>query len=209
MTALIMAAAGGAFLASRKSARDTTDDAPGSAARRGFRGNDLVGKSVTIGRPRQELFDYWIDFENLCSFMENVISVRKAGDQGGAVWTIMAPGGRTVDVKTEMVAERPGELIGWRSTPDSEIRTEGRVTFEDAPGERGTRVSLTMTYDPPGGDLGKAVAKLFLREPEIQARHDLKRFKMLMETGEVTTSARRKSETRAAKHQQHQQTEPA
>jgi uncharacterized membrane protein len=64
------------------------------------------------------------------------------------------------------------------------------VTFQKAPGERGTRVSLVMEYDPPAGAVGRAVAKLFLREPAVQARHDLKRLKMLMETGEIATSAR-------------------
>ena len=83
----------------------------------------------------------------------------------------------------------------------SEIETSGEVRFEDAPGERGTRVSLVMAYDPPAGALGRAVAKLFLREPQVQARHDLKRFKMLMETGEIATSARTRDETRAAKQE--------
>ena len=83
----------------------------------------------------------------------------------------------------------------------TEIETSGKVRFEDAPGERGTRVSLVMAYDPPAGALGRAVAKLFLREPQVQARHDLKRFKMLMETGEIATSARTRDETRAAKQE--------
>ena len=80
--------------------------------------------------------------------------------------------------------------------------TEGRVTFKDAPGERGTRVGLIIAYQPPGGELGRVLAKLFLREPEIQARHDLKRFKMLMETGEIATSATRRDQTREAKYQE-------
>ena len=92
-------------------------------------------------------------------------------------------------------------LIAWRSVEDSEIETSGEVRFEDAPGKRGTRVSLMMAYDPPAGALGRAVAKLFLREPQVQARHDLKRFKMLMETGEIATSARTRDETRAAKQE--------
>ena len=59
-----------------------------------------------------------------------------------------------------------------------------------------------MEYDAPGGAIGRGIAKAFLREPEVQARHDLKRFKMLMETGEIATSAHRKSETRKAKQQE-------
>ncbi|MBY0345179.1 MAG: hypothetical protein K2Q29_15115, partial [Sphingomonadales bacterium] len=81
-----------------------------------------------------------------------------------------------------------------RSTEDSDIDTEGRVTFEDAPGERGTRVSLIIAYKPKGGILGDTVAKLMRRSPELQGRHDLKRFKMLMETGEIATSARTRAD---------------
>ena len=68
------------------------------------------------------------------------------------------------------------------------LNTEGRVEFEDAPGERGTRVTAIIAYDPPAGTFGRTVAKLFMREPEVQARHDLRRFKMLMEAGEISAA---------------------
>ena len=47
-----------------------------------------------------------------------------------------------------------------------------------------------IAYDPPGGVIGELVAKLFQREPRIQTRRDLRRFKQLMETGEIATNAR-------------------
>lgn len=190
----------GALVGQRKGR--SSDDAPGFTARRGFGNYEVVGRTVTIRKPRAELFEYWRDFANLAAFMENLESVQPKGDAGRAVWTIKAPMGRTVAVETEIVKQTENELIAWRSVEGSDIDTEGRVTFEDAPGERGTRVGLTIAYQPPAGELGRAVAKLFLREPEIQARHDLKRFKMLMETGEISTSARRKDQTRAARQQE-------
>ena len=193
----------GALLARRRE-RDWGDDAPGFTARRGFGKYDVVGRSVTIRKPRAELYAFWRDFKNLARFMENLEKVQPTGGNGRAVWTIKAPAGRTVDVETEIAREVENELIAWRSVEGSDIDTEGRVTFEDAPGERGTRVSLIVAYDPPAGAVGKAVAKLFLREPAIQARHDLKRFKMLMETGEIATSARTNDETRAAKQENDQ-----
>jgi uncharacterized membrane protein len=128
-----------------------------------------------------------------------VEQVRTDGANGLSVWTIRAPGGQKVEVRTEVLDERDGELIAWRSVEGSDIETDGRVEFRDAPGERGTRVTVCMAYKPPAGAIGKTIAKAFLREPAIQARHDLKRFKMLMETGEITTSARRREDTRAAK----------
>jgi len=210
LAGLMIAAGAGAFLSARREKQSrSADDAPGHTARRGFGAYDVVGRSVTIARPREELFAFWRDFENLPAFMENLISVRRTGDSGRAVWTIRAPAGRTVDVETEVVREQEGELIAWRSVPGSQIDTEGRVTFKDAPGERGTRVGLRIAYKPPAGELGRTIAKLFLREPEIQARHDLKRFKMLMEAGEIATSARRKDETRAARQNETRQEEQA
>ena len=194
------AAALGGFLTSRSRARKDWhgDDAPGFAARHGFGRYDVVGRSVTIRKPRAELFSYWRDFSNLPQVMENLESVRPAGTEGHWIWTIKAPAGRTVEVETRIAREVENELIAWRSVEGSQVDTEGRVTFEDAPGERGTRVSLIIAYAPPAGEIGRTLARLFMRDPEAQSRHDLKRLKMQLETGEIATSARRKDQTRAA-----------
>lgn len=171
------------------------DSAPGHTARRSFGDYHVVGRTVTIAKPRAELFDFWRDFSNLARFMENLEKVEPAGDQAGHnTWHIRAPAGKTYAVDTRIAREIHGELIAWRSTEESEIDTEGRVTFEDAPGDRGTRVGLIIAYKPKGGKVGQAIATLARRSPELQARHDLKRFKMLMETGEIATSARTRSE---------------
>lgn len=173
------------------------DSAPGYTARRSFGEFSVVGRSVTIGKPRAELFRQWRDFANLPNFMENLEKVEAdPADPSRATWFIRAPAGKVYEVKTTIAREIDGELIAWRSTPESEIETEGRVTFHDAPGTRGTRVGLIIAYKPPGGALGQTVAKLMRRSPELQARHDLKRFKMLMETGEIATSARTTAEHR-------------
>ena len=193
----------GSVLSAKTRKGRSSDDAPGFAARRGETGDyDVVGRTVTIRKPRAELFAFWRDFANLPGFMENLEKIEVDDTEAGtAIWHIKAPAGRTVAVKTEVVSEKDGELIAWRSVEGSDIDTKGRVTFEDAPGERGTRVGLIVAYKPPAGELGRAIAKMFLREPEIQARHDLKRFKMLMETGEIATSARTAEQTRAAQQE--------
>ena len=151
----------------------------------------LVGHSVTINRPRAELFAFWRDFSNLPKFMENIEKVAPGAD-GRSVWTVAAPGGFTVDIETEIVEEREGEIIAWRSTGTSDVEAKGRVTFADGPAGRGTIVSAEISYRPPGGEVGRWIAKLFQREPGIQGRRELKRFKMLMETGEIATSSNRK-----------------
>lgn len=80
----------------------------------------------------------------------------------------------------------PDASISWSSTEESEIKTKGRIDFVDAPVSRGTVVTLEIAYEPPSGEVGRVIAKLFAREPNIQARQELKRFKMLMETGEIS-----------------------
>lgn len=150
----------------------------------------MVGKTVTIAKPsREELFAFWRDFTNLPGFMENLYKVELL-EGGRSRWTIKAPGGASVDVQTEIAQEKPGELIAWRSIDGSDIDTEGRVRFRDALGGRGTEVELIVAYKPPLGEAGRAIAKLFQREPAIQSRRDLRRFKMLMETGEIANSDR-------------------
>ncbi|MEX2615498.1 MAG: SRPBCC family protein [Alphaproteobacteria bacterium] len=167
------------------------DSAPGRTARTDrFGGFAVVGRTVTINRPRSELYRFWRDFNNLPDFMENVESVQIEGDL--TVWTIAAPMNRTVTVKTRIVDERENELIAWRSVEGSEIETEGRVTFREAPNGRGTQTEAIIAYKPPAGELGRIISALFRREPGIQGRHELKRFKMLMETGEVARSENRR-----------------
>jgi uncharacterized membrane protein len=179
-------AAGSAYLASRHHRRTGPhDSAPGRTQRRSFGEYEVVGKTVTINRPRSELYAFWRDFQNLPKFMENIENVQLTGKEGRAVWTIRAPAGQSVEIETEVVQERKNELIAWRSVKGSEIETEGRVKFRDAPANRGTWVEAIVAYKPPGGTIGKMIAKLFAREPKIQARRDLKRLKMFMETGEI------------------------
>jgi uncharacterized membrane protein len=182
--------------AARRRRRDIDpDSAPGYTARRSFGEYQVVGRSVTIAKPRAELFAFWRDFQNLPRFMANLEKVEPSGSEPGHnTWHIRAANGTAYAVDTRIAREVDGELIAWRSTEDSDIDTEGRVTFEDAPGDRGTRVSLIIAYKPKGGVIGDTVAKLMRRSPELQARHDLKRFKMLMETGEIATGARTRAD---------------
>ena len=202
---IAVAAVGAAgFLLARRSADVQDDgqnisDAPDHTWRRktGRYEEGLVGRTVTINKSKDELYRAWRDFTKFPSFMENVDAVEDLGD-GRSKWTIKAPLGSSVEVITRITDDHPGEVIAWKSEPDSQVETEGRVDFiEIAPG-RGTGVRLTMRYTPPAGLPGRAIAKLLQREPNVQARRDLRRFKMLQETGEVATNASpsaRKSET--------------
>lgn len=160
-------------------------------------GKALVGRTVTIGKPRQELYQVWRDFTRFPEFMDNVREITKL-DETRSRWVIEAPMGATVQVVTRIVEDVPGQTIAWVSEPDSQIETDGRVEFADAPPGRGTYVRLLIRYKPPAGTLGQMLAKVLQREPQVQARRDLRRFKQLMETGEVPVNASpsaRKSES--------------
>ena len=168
---------------------ETISDAPDHVLRdRDKSHHALVGKTVTVGKPKQEIYDFWRDFTRFPQFMDNVRSVEKL-DEKRSRWTIEAPAGTKVELVTRITEDRRGETIAWESEPESQIATQGRVDFLDAAPGRGTMVRLTMTYDPPGGIIGRGIAKLLQREPQVQARRDLRRFKQLIETGEVTTNA--------------------
>ncbi|WP_432770939.1 MAG: SRPBCC family protein [Sphingopyxis sp.] len=147
----------------------------------------LFGKSVLINRPRETLFEAW-QVERFPEFMENVVAVEAMGG-GTARWTIKGPLGRDVHLVNSITESIENASISWQSEPESDIANSGQVRFVDAPAGRGTYVTLILAYDPPGGKLGRMGAKLLQREPEVQARRDLHRFKQLMETGEVTSNA--------------------
>ena len=83
----------------------------------------------------------------------------------------------------EIITDLEDRLIGWRSLEGSEVNNAGSVTFRPAPSGEGTDVKVSFQYNPPAGDLGAAVAKLFGQDPKKQVRHDLKCFKELMERG--------------------------
>lgn len=98
------------------------------------------------------------------------------------------PAGRTVQWQAEIVDDNPGEYIAWRSVDGTDVSNSGSVRFAAAPGDRGTEITLELDYTPRNGAAGKAVAKLLGEEPNQQIRDDLRRFKQVLETGEIVRS---------------------
>jgi uncharacterized membrane protein len=143
--------------------------------------------SVTVNKPVGEVYRYWRDFENLPSFMLHLQSVTADGD-GRSHWKANAPVKRSVEWDAEMTGDEPNRRISWKSLPKSGIDNSGTVHFATTPDGRGTEVRVTLHYDVPGGALGRAVAKLWGEEPEQQVRDELRRFKQVMETGQIVRS---------------------
>jgi uncharacterized membrane protein len=146
-----------------------------------------IEESVTINRPRASLFRFWRDFANLPLFMENLKSVTVL-DHKRSHWVVEGPANMKAEWDAEIVNEIENEVIAWRSTDSKIVDHAGAVHFNDAPGGRGTEVRVVMEYTPPGGIVGAAVAKLFGKGPKQQVASDLRRFKQLMEAGEIPTT---------------------
>ncbi len=161
--------------------------AESTAARGASRPGIEVREQITIGKPPEELYRFWRDFQNLPRFMEHLESVRVLDDRRSR-WTARAPAGKTVEWEAEITTDVPNERISWRSVGEADVPNFGTVRFLRAPGDRGAEVQVELRYDPPGGKLGAVVAKLFGEEPSLQVKSDLRRLKQVMETGEVVHS---------------------
>lgn len=144
-------------------------------------------RTVTINKPAAELYAYWHDFANLPTFMKHVQSVTVV-DMRRSHWVAKAPMGQSIEWDADIIDDRPNELIAWASIEGADVDNSGFVRFKPAPGNRGTEVKVVIEYNPPGGVLGSALAKLFGEEPEQQIGDELNRFKQLMEAGEIATT---------------------
>ena len=147
-----------------------------------------VFKTLTIQKPASELFAFWRNFENLPRIMNHLESVT-VQDTLRSHWVAKGPLGKNVEWDAEIINEIADELIAWRSTENADVPNAGSVSFKAAPAGRGTVVKVNLEYNPPAGALGAAVARLLGEEPNLQVAEDLRRFKSLMETGEIPTIA--------------------
>lgn len=155
------------------------------------RGEGLkVEKSVVVNKPLQEVFQFWRNFENLPRFMDHLESVTVI-DETRSHWVAKAPAGTRVEWDAVIHNEIEGQLIAWRSLPGADINNAGSVHFSPVAGDVGvTEVRVVLSYEPPAGKVGAAVAKLLGEEPSRQVADDLRRFKQVMEASEVTGNSR-------------------
>ena len=147
-----------------------------------------VEQAFLINRSPADLYGFWRDFGNLSRIMSHVKSVTVLDDRRSH-WVADAPalaGGRA-EWDAEITADEPNARIAWRSLPGSQVENAGEVRFSPAMGDRGTEVHVSLDYVPPAGRLGHYLAKVFGKAPRRQIREDLRRFKQLMEIGEIPT----------------------
>ena len=171
---VMLAAAGGAI------AYGGTKLGPG-------RQNDFARSSLLINASPQETFKFWRKLENLPRFMHHVESVSEI-DNKRSKWVAFGPANTLVEWTAEIVQETPGQLLAWRSVEGSPLQIDGSVEFRPAPGDRGTYMDAIIQYRPPAGKLGSTVAKLLGKNPAFLMEQDMRRFKALIEAGEIPTT---------------------
>jgi len=171
-------------------ALDLNTAATSSDTRRALGGDrgTRVQESITVNRPIEELYRFWRSLENLPRFMQHLESVERISDTQSR-WRANGPGGAVVQWTAEIINDVPNELIAWRTLDGSDVVSAGSVHFE-AVGKNGreTRVRVRLQYSPPGGKVAAGVAKLLGRDAASEIHEDLRRFKQVIETGEVSTT---------------------
>ncbi len=146
-----------------------------------------VEEAVTINVSADVLYAFWRRLDVLPRFMDHLVSVTALSPLQSR-WVVKAPAGRTVEWDAEIIQDIQGELISWRTIGEADVVSAGSVWFMLAPGGRGTEVRVRLQYDPPAGKAGSTIAWLLGHDPAAVIREDLRRFKQLMETGEVPTT---------------------
>ena len=206
LSGFAMAALGGGLLLRGATGHCDVYEALGVSTSKEGRGKNVsipyelgirIDHSVLVNKPVDEVYRFWRNLENLPRFMDHLKSI-EVRSETKSHWVAMGPGGMDVEWDAEIIHEEPGKLIGWRSLEGSEVDNAGSVRFEPMTG--GTRVSVSLQYNPPAGSLGAAVAKLFGQDPKRQIRDDMCRFRQLMETGQISMS--KKPRDKAPQHTQ-------
>jgi uncharacterized membrane protein len=159
--------------------RDQVGDSSSSASE--------ARSTIIVNIPPERAYSYWRDFSNLATFMNHLKSVQVT-DPRHSRWTAYGPLSKEVQWDAEITDERENELIAWRSIEGSDVNMEGLVQFSRATGGRGTLIEVSLRYEPPAGAVGSAAMKLLGKDPSFLMRQDMRRFKALLEAGEIPTT---------------------
>lgn len=155
----------------------------------------IVNKTIHVDAPPERVYEMWSNYENFPRFMSNVQEVRDLGN-GRSHWVVKGPAGVNVEWDARLTDSRRGEVLAWQSEQGAEVQNSGQVRFE--PEGTGTRVSVYMTYTPPAGGIGHAIASLFSANPKQEMDEDLARMKAFIETGKMPTDAAQPAQSTAS-----------
>ena len=151
-----------------------------------------VEAAININRPQQEVYAYWRQFENLPRFMSHLCEVRDV-DGRRSHWIVQGPLGVKVEWDAEIINDIPPELIAWKTLGPSDVVSAGSVRFTPADNDRATEIYVKLQYDPPAGAIGATVAWLLGNDPQHTIEEDLRRFKQLLEKGQISSGTSRRA----------------
>ncbi|SHH41197.1 SRPBCC family protein [Massilia sp. CF038] len=160
---------------------------PSHQALAGAGGTLEVRETLHINQTPQTCYAFWRELERLPSFMQHLESVTVL-DARRSHWCARGPAGTRVEWEADITQDEPGALLAWQSVPGADVDNAGTVRFDAGPGGQGTLLAVDLRYRPPAGRAGALIARLFGEEPLVQVRADLRRFKQLIETGEIATT---------------------
>lgn len=143
-----------------------------------------VRTTVTVNKPKADVYSFWRRLENLPRFMKHLEKVEELTNTKSK-WTAKGPAGvGSVSWEAEIIEDENNELISWRSLPGSTVDNAGQVRFAQGP-DNETEIKVRMTYRLPAGDMGGVAAKIFSPMAEKMMVNDIRDFKRVMEGGEV------------------------
>jgi uncharacterized membrane protein len=146
-----------------------------------------IDESIIVARDAATLWRYWRKLENLGRFMQHLHSVEEHDDRRSH-WVACAPLGYRLHWEAEIINEKENELIAWRSVDGSDVDTAGSVHFRELPNGRGTEIRVILKYDAHAAQIAEPLARMMGESPQQQIHEDLRRFKQVMETGEIATT---------------------
>ena len=156
--------------------KNTTDDAV----------NVNIRSSFTVNKPRQQVYEFWRQLDNLPLFMKHLESVQVI-DHERSHWVLKLPTNiARVSWDAEIVKDEPGFMIGWSSLPGSAIDNAGKVRFRDANDGQGTLVDVVITYQPPAGGFGASIAHILNPVFKSMVNDDVQNFKQYMDIDNET-----------------------
>ena len=156
-----------------------------------------IHKSLHIQKSAEECYRFWRNFENFPKFMRYVDSVQVV-DATHTHWRFGTQQGPQIEETIELFSDVPTQQLGWRTLPNSPIEHIGVVKFLPAYGKTSTRLDIEIIFKKSVGKINNELARLFAEEPSAHWDEDLRRFKQLIETGEIATTMGQASGRRSA-----------
>jgi uncharacterized membrane protein len=141
-----------------------------------------IDRSVVVAAPPERLHHFWRNFDNLPRIMSHLERVEVLSGTRSR-WHAKVPGGIPISWEAEIINDQPPQLIAWRTVPGSIVSHAGSVRF--TPAGSGTRIDVSLQYDPPGGTLAHTVASFMGADAGRLLEHDVQEFKHALESGRL------------------------